>query len=94
MKKIALLMLILVTLAVALCGCYSIGNNSHGWDMKYTFHEAIIYMPNGAELVSGDVSSWRDFEDGDEIQITIDGVTYLTHYSNVVMIRYENEIAR
>lgn len=89
MKKITLI-LILVTLAAALCGCYSIGNNSRGWDTKYTFHEAYVSLPNG-EVIHGNITSWRDFEDGDEVQVTIGNTTYLTHYSNVIMVRYEDK---
>ena len=38
------------------------------------------------EVVEGKVSSWTDFEDGDQIQVKIDGKTYLVHSSNVVLI--------
>lgn len=42
-------------------------------------------MPDGS-VVSGKVSSWRDYEDGDQIQVVIDGVTYLVHSSNIVLM--------
>lgn len=54
-------------------------------DLTYSFESAYITLPNG-EVICGRVSSWTDFEDGDQIQLTIDGKTYLTHFSNVVMI--------
>ena len=88
MKKVVLILMLIATM-IAMCGCYSIGNNSRGLDIKYTFHEAYISLPNG-EVIHGEISSWRDFDDGDEVQITIDGNTYLTHYSNVIMIRHES----
>ncbi len=32
------------------------------------------------------VSSWKDYEDGDQIQVVIDGTTYLVHSSNIVLM--------
>lgn len=37
-------------------------------------------------MVDGKVESWKDFEDGDQIQVKIDGVTYLVHSSNITLI--------
>ena len=42
-------------------------------------------LPDGS-YVEGPVQSWRDYDDGDQLQVTIDGVTYLTHASNVVLM--------
>lgn len=39
--------------------------------------------------VMRDVESWRDYE-GDQLQVVIDGVTYLVHSSNVVL-RHDRE---
>lgn len=85
MKKV-LAILVLVVLAVSLSAC-SIGNNSLV-DFKFNFNEAIISLPDG-NIVSGKIQSWNDYEDSDVIQIKIDGVVYVTHYMNVVLIRYE-----
>lgn len=82
MKKIVCLALILV-LALTLTAC-KIGNRQVGWDTTQTFKWAIIRLGNG-ELIEGTVESWRDFNEGDEVQLTIKGVTYLTHYSNVIL---------
>lgn len=82
MKKIVCLVLILA-LALTLTAC-KVGNRQIGWDTTQTFKWAIIRLGNG-ELIEGTVESWRDFEDGDEVQLTIKGVTYLTHYSNVIL---------
>ena len=54
-------------------------------DLTYSYEYAIIALPNG-EVVEGKVTSWTDFEDGDQLQIKIDGKTYLVHSSNVVLI--------
>ena len=82
MKKIVCLALIL-TLALALTAC-QVGNRQVGWDTTQTFTYAIIELGNG-ELIEGTVTSWRDFEDSDVVQFTINDVTYLTHYSKVIL---------
>ena len=82
MKKIiALLLAVIVVLAASLlAGC-----NKQMVDLTYSYEYAIIGLPNG-ETVEGKGSSWTDFEDGDQIQVRIDGKTYLVHSSNVVLI--------
>ena len=80
-KVIALLMAVIVVLSVMLlAGC-----NKQMVDLTYSYEYAIIGLPNG-EVVEGKVSSWTDFEDGDQIQVKINGKTYLVHSSNVVLI--------
>lgn len=59
--------------------------NRQIFDMTYSYEYALLWLPGG-ELVEGKVDSWRDFDDGDQIQVKIDGVTYLTHFANVVLI--------
>ena len=82
MKKIiALLLAVIVLLSV----CLLAGCNKQLVDLTYSYEYAIIGLPNG-EVVEGKVSSWTDFEDGDQLQIRIDGKTYLVHSSNVVLI--------
>ena len=82
MKKIiAFLLAMILMLSVALlAGC-----NKQMVDLTYSYEYAIIGLPNG-EVVEGKVSSWTDFEDGDQIQVRIDGKTYLVHSSNVALI--------
>ena len=80
MKKIlALLVLLFITAMLFSCNMELI-------DTTYTFNKAIIYLPNG-EVIEGKVDSWSDFEDGDQIQVKIGGVTYLVHSSNIVLIK-------
>ena len=80
-KRIALLLTIILLLSAALlAGC-----NKQMVDLTYSYEYAIIGLPNG-EVVEGKVSSWTDFEDGDQIQVKIAGKTYLVHSSNVVLI--------
>ena len=82
MKKwIAILLTLVLVLGVmVLAGC-----NKQMVDLTYSYEYAIIGLPNG-EVVEGKVSSWTDFEDGDQIQVRIAGKTYLVHSSNVVLI--------
>ena len=79
MKKLTALVSALV-LVLALTGC-----NKQMVDLTYSYERAILSLPNG-EIVEGKVSSWTDFEDGDQIQVRIDGKTYLVHSSNIVLI--------
>lgn len=81
MKKRVALIIFLAIILISCTGCY----NKQFVDMTYHYDRAIIYLPNG-EIVEGRVTSWRDFEDGDSIQIKIDGKTYLTHICNVCLI--------
>lgn len=83
MKKIAIVVLILV-LCLMLTAC-RIGNRDIGFDTTPpTFRWAIIQLGNG-ELIEGSVDSWCDPDLSDVIQVTIEGITYLTHNSNVIL---------
>lgn len=79
MKKLAIIVSSII-LAVSLVAC-----NKQVVDLTYSYERAIISLPNG-EIVDGKVQSWTDFEDGDQIQVKIDGVTYLLHASQIVLI--------
>lgn len=79
MKKMLLWLLILVAL-LSFTAC-----NKQMVDLTYSYERAILSLPNG-EVIEGKVSSWTDFEDGDQIQVRIDGKTYLVHSSNIVLI--------
>ena len=82
MKKKVLVCLILLVLVLCFAGC-----NRSFMDTTYKFDEAFIQLPDG-DVVHGKVQNWTDFEDGDQLQVKIDGVTYLTHASNVVLISH------
>ena len=66
---------------LGLTGC----GNKDMFDTVYTFDRAIIELPNG-EVVEGKIDKWADYEDGDQIQITINGTIYLVHSSKCVLI--------
>jgi hypothetical protein len=82
MKKILAMLMITLLLAATLSGC----GNKQFFDATYTFNKAIISLPNG-KVIEGQIDSWTDYEDGDQIQVKIDGVTYLVHSSDVVLIK-------
>lgn len=76
---------LLAVLALAAILTLSSCGNRTVVDTVYTFDRAIIALPDGT-YVEGKVDSWRDFDNSDQLQVTIDDVTYLTHATNVVLI--------
>lgn len=62
--------------------------NAGGWqffDFNWRFERVKINTFNG--VVDGFVSTWKDYEDSDVVQVTTeDGNVYLTSYNNVVLI--------
>ncbi len=81
MKKIFALIVVLILAALMLVGC---GNRSI-FDTTYTFDRAVISLPDGT-IVKGKVQSWMDYEDGDQIQVEIDGAVYLIHSEDCALI--------
>lgn len=80
MRKKLLIATLLTIAGISMTGC-----NQQTIDLTYKFDRAIISLANG-ETVEGKVSSWTDYDNSDQIQVKIDGKTYLTHISNVVLI--------
>lgn len=70
--------LMMLVSCVALCGC-----NCRIFDITFTYTWAQIKLPDGT-IIEGKVDNWTDYE-GDQLQITIDGTTYLVHAVNAVM---------
>lgn len=81
MKKIIISSILLIFMIV----CTSC--NMQVIDTTYSFDYAYIRLANG-EVVEGPIDSWKDYEDGDQLQVVIKGTTYLTHASNVTLIKY------
>lgn len=72
------------------CGPADAGTESGGFnyqffDTTYAYDKAIIELPDG-EVIKGKVELWKDYENSDQIQIKIDGKTYLVHSANCVLI--------
>lgn len=80
MKKIISIIICLV-LVLSLTSC----GNKNLLDLTYTFNHAILSLPDGS-IVEGQVQSWRDYEDDDQIQVKINDIVYLVHSSNVVLM--------
>lgn len=79
-KSVAIILLVLVMMAMlSACG------NKDMFDTVYTFDRAIIHLPNGG-IVEGKVDSWRDYKDADQLQIKVDGIVYLVHSSDAVLV--------
>lgn len=81
MKKKILGIYILIAMIFALVGCGNMGII----DTTYSFERAIIFLPDG-QKIEGKVEMWQDYESSDMIQVKIDGKTYLTHSTNVILI--------
>lgn len=61
-----------------------------GWNMETVMQTNIEKLraryPDGS-VISGKIESWKDYDDGDQIQVKIDGTTYLVHSVNIVLIK-------
>lgn len=79
-KKYVMLILVLIIALISLCGC-----NKQMVDVTWKFDRAVVRLADD-RVVEGKVQSWNEFEGSDMIQVKIDGVSYLTHSSNVVLI--------
>ena len=79
MKKILAGVLVAGTVLLSSCG------NKQVLDTIYKYDTAILSLPDGS-IVSGEVQSWSDYDDGDQIQVKINGTTYLVQSVNIVLI--------
>lgn len=80
MKKLISILLVAVLVIGLMSGC-----NRQLIDATWSFERAIIFLPDG-EKIEGAVSTWCDYDGSDMIQVVVNGNTYLTHSSNVVLI--------
>lgn len=78
MKKTILAAATVASLMFVGCG------NNDAWGTAYNFQYAMIKMPNG-QVYSGKVDAWARSEESDRIRVTIDGIDYVTQYSNVCL---------
>lgn len=69
-----------IAMILSMTGC-----NRQIIDTTFSYNRAIIRLPDGT-VIDGKVQSWKDYEDGDQIQVKIDGVTYLVDCMNIVLI--------
>lgn len=80
MKKIFAFVCVLLIFAPILTGC-----NKQMMDFTFKYDTAVLQLPDGT-VVKGKCQSWTDFEDGDQLQVKVDGKTYLVHSMNCVLI--------
>ena len=73
--------LVLIVALICLSGC----GNMQLADTTWKFNRAVVRLKDD-RVIEGPVQSWLDFDGSDMIQVKIDGITYLTHSSNVVLI--------
>lgn len=85
MKRVLCVLLALLLVIATLCACAPVEGGRQIGDLTYTFEYAYVALPNG-ETVEGKPTSWIDYEGSDTIQVVINGKTYLTHYTNVVLV--------
>lgn len=87
--EVILVIVIIVITAFVLvqCGLKYTGNKQI-FDTTFKYDYAYIELPNGYRI-EGEVESWTDFEDGDQIQVTFtDGDTYLVHSSDIALVHH------
>ena len=82
MKKIFLIVMAMFVICLILAGC---GNRAF-IDTTYNFSRAIVYAPDGTKITEGKISNWRDYNDSDQLQVCINGKTYLTAAENIILI--------
>lgn len=82
MKKRIILVTTIIIAMLSLSGC-----NKQILDLTYTFDRCQIRMPDGS-IIEGEIETWKDYADGDQIQVKIDGVYYLVHSNNIVLISH------
>lgn len=84
--KRALCMLAAILLVVAMMLMFLTGCNRQVIDTTFSYDKAVLALPDGS-VVSGKIESWKDYDDGDQIQVKIDGTTYLVHSANIALIK-------
>lgn len=78
MRKFIASVVVGIGLLASLTAC-----NKQVIDLTYSYSWAQIKMPDGS-IVEGRVDSWTDYE-GEQVQVTIDGTTYLVNSINLIM---------
>lgn len=82
MKKLIALIIIATILILCLVSC----GNKKVFDFEYDFTEASVYLDGTWQRVK--IKNWTDYEDGDQIQITLmNGEVYLFHSANCTLIK-------
>lgn len=73
--------------AIATAVMFIRSSNMDVIDTTWKFDKAMMRLQDGTSITVG-VVKWRDYSDGDQIQIVADdGRTYLVHSVNVTLIK-------
>lgn len=75
--------LFLILLIACICATFT-ACNYQLIDLTYKYNYAYIELQDG-QIISGEVEAWTDY-DGEQLQVTINGVTYLTSSYNCTLI--------
>lgn len=67
-------------LSLLLTGC----GNHDVIGAHYDFEYAMIRLPDG-QVYEGKIDSWARSNDSDRVRLTIEGIDYVTQYSNVCL---------
>lgn len=85
-KAITMSVICVIMVLAVLVGAILFNGNKQIFDTTFSFNHAYVSLPDGG-IIYDEVASWKDFEDGDSIQIKFkNGKSILTHISNVVLI--------
>lgn len=81
MKKLSACILLAIILILSLASC-----NFDLVDTQFEYDTAIITLHDG-ERIEVSIEKWRDYEDGEQLQITAtDGTVYLVSAYNCILI--------
>lgn len=81
-KTMLLAIFLIIVSVLTLTSC-----NYQAMYLTYSYDYAIIKLQNG-KIIEGKVQQWRDYDDSEQLQVKIDGVTYLTNSFNCTLIDY------
>lgn len=83
-KKVILGLILAISVAI---GCLTLsGCNKQIFDLNYEFNRA--YIKVGEEWKDVAIKSWRDYDDGEQIQIILmDGTVILTNSFNCILYK-------
>lgn len=76
--------LVVIGLIFACVGVYRTYTNKQIFDFNQRFDYGILKLPDDT-IVYGKVQYWKDFDDGDQMQVKINDVTYLVHSVNAAL---------
>lgn len=79
MKKLVAIIFMLVAIL-----CFTSCGNQQIFDTNYTFTKA--YVKIGEEWCDLEIKTWRDYEDGEQLQLKLqDGTVLLVHSANCIL---------